>query len=116
MAPKNSTSVTRNAHMPRRAEPCCCSIVSKWWASTPDVSADDMRLLLVARGLAVDGRADRVAVGPDLAAVDERRLGRGRQGVLVGPLDHHRHRLEVVRRRGRGGLPLQAGRAPGVRA
>src|SRR3990170_1735542 len=87
--PKNSTSVTRNAHMPSTDASNCCSSVSKWcWSAGGCVSwewATSANLHL---------RPGRVVV---------RRLG------------HDRGLLEVLGGRRRRNLPFQALGAPRVR-
>src|SRR5205823_5972499 len=86
MPPKNSTSVTRNIHIPSRSAECCCSRLSKWCFSTGEwVLADNFGLLV--RGAGGAGRAvvrGRVVHRP-------RRLGQAAahlvhpDRVLVGP-------------------------------
>src|SRR5262245_15136469 len=102
--------------MPSRAAPCCCSMVSKWCASTPTGACSD----------ASTGACDSTAMltplnraVPDpftglVLALDDVHPALVAQGVLVRPFGHDGHPLEVVRRRRRGDLPLQPRRVPRV--
>src|SRR5579864_6194302 len=87
MPPKNMISVIRKTHIPMEEAPRCCSMFSKWCRSS-----------CVARTWLLSDNGDLL----------------GKLVVVVSLPGHDRRLFEVIGRRRRGRLPLQAGRAPGI--
>src|SRR5205085_2670924 len=113
-APKNSTSVARNVHMPSVLASFCWCRSSNWcatrsWPFPPWMSSC---------GLAYG--ASRPARSAPRASTSTALLGAwsGKRHldlvVRVRLFGHDRHLAEVVRRRRGGRLPLEPGGAPGV--
>src|SRR5579859_7338103 len=94
MPPKNMISVMRNTHMPREAASFCCSILSKWCCSMGWCAACSGASWITTV------RSDKCCL-PFL-------------GVIVDFFGHDRGYIEIVQRRRRRGLPLQAGCTPGI--
>src|SRR5262245_56380336 len=92
--PKNMISVTRKTHIPRVAASRCWTGESKWCACTAVPACD-------------------AAAAVEAASARMGRLLRLR--VFVRAAGDHRRGREVLGRRRRGGLPLQADDAPRVR-
>src|SRR5712692_1773643 len=91
MPPKNITSVAKNIHIPIHEASCCCSTSSNWCTWMVCVSDID-RLPRRINSLRLFGF------------------------ISISFLNHDGGYVEVVRRRGRGGLPLETLGFPGIHA
>src|SRR6188768_3937364 len=104
--PKNMISVTRNTHMPSVDASACCSMLSKWCCRYGWCGAWPAPAAWTATGAGYCGNCSRSSLSDnaDLMA----------RSVLVGSVRHDGRRREILGRRRRGNLPLEAARAPRV--
>src|SRR3954464_10983582 len=99
MAPKNNTSVARNAHMPRVAASFCCGISSNCSCRAAEASAISVVpffLLRVGRSVCLQFPFGFLG------------------GILIGRFRDDGSFEEIVFGRGRGGLPFKAGGFPWI--